>query len=425
MQRPSHREPLCSPIHARTIIAALTIALALTIAIQPASAQTYNVIYNFIGPNDGATPYAGVTLDGAGNLYGTTSAAGHACNGTGGGTVFELARRRGVWLFTPLYYFSGNGSSGCAPTARVVFGPDSALYGTTSTGGPQGGGTVFKLLPPIHVCASPVCLWSQAVLYGFGNQYHDASDPSYGDLVFDHQGNIYGTTILGGGGLCNDETCGTVYKLTPAQGTWTESIICEFQNCGAGYWPYAGVVFDTAGNLYGTTAWGGGGIYELSPNGSGWNSTALYSFLGFSEGWPEGGVILDSAGNLYGTTAGGSGAAGSVFELTHGGATLTVLHSFGTFAGNTPPGPSASLVMDAAGNLYGTTYLVGAHGNGSVFKLSPSNGSWTFTTLHDFTGGVDGGQPWGQLTLDANGNLYGTTTVGGTHNVGVVFEITP
>jgi uncharacterized repeat protein (TIGR03803 family) len=402
---------------------AFLIVFVLVFATCPGFGQTYSVIHSFTG-TDGANPYAGVTLDRAGNLYGTASVGGRPNHQ---GTVYQLTRNRGGWMLATIYDFGGSPSDGATPQARVVFGPGGALYGTTAQGGSGGWGTVFKLLPPVHVCTTPSCPWSETLLYQFGDPHHDAATPSYGDVVFDSHGNLYGTTTLGGGGLCNDQTCGTVYELSPAQGSWTENIICAFSVCTTnGYWPYAGVVFDNAGNLYGTTAWGGGSVYKLSPQGNGWNSETLYYFFGFSEGWPEGGVILDSFGNLYGTTAGGSGAAGSVFKLSsNGGGVPTILHSFGSFGGSTPPGPSANLVMDSAGNLYGTTYLDGAHSQGSVFKLSSSNGLWTLTTLHDFTGGADGGQPWGQLTLDASGNIFGTTTIGGSAGFGVVFEITP
>ena len=197
--------------------------------------------------------------------------------------------------------------------------------------------------------------------------------------------------------------------------------------------PTSSVIFDPEGNLYGTTPRGGppggpvggyGVVYQLTPSGSGWTQNILYLFQNGSDGaYAEGGVIRDQAGNLYGTTLeGGAGGGGTVWELSPsgGGWTLTTLYSFtGTI------GSFASLTMDAAGSLYGTTKQDGALGYGNVFRLTNSGGNWTYTSLHDFTGGSDGGQPYGQVTLDTDGNIYGTAATGGASGNGVVFEIAP
>jgi uncharacterized repeat protein (TIGR03803 family) len=246
-----------------------------------------------------------------------------------------------------------------------------------------------------------------------------------GDIIFDQSGNIYGTTISGGLGI------GVIYELTPSGGGWTETVLyyCG-QGAGDGA-PYGGVILHPSGNLFGTFVYAqpynSGAVYELSRSGSGWKRSMLYQFSGGDDGYePEGGLMLDSAGNLYGTTTGGgSGGGGTVFELTpsNGGWTFKTLYSFPCH--QPCQGPLGKLVMDDAGNLYGTTNGDGAYGKGSVFKLTPSSGGWTYTSLHDFTGGSDGGFPISSLVFDANGNLYGTASDGGSNGAGVVFEITP
>lgn len=240
--------------------------------------------------------------------------------------------------------------------------------------------------------------------------------------MFDPSGNLYGTTQNGGvGGF------GAVYKLTPAGGSWTESVLYSFGDL-QGKFPLAGVIFDNAGNLYGTTSSGGdfgfGTVYQLTNSGSGWTQNTLHSFSGGSDGaFPWGGLLYDNAGHLYGTSSGGNGGAGTVFELTfsNGNWTYRVIHNFN---GNDGQSPVDSLVMDGSGNLYGTAQNGGAFGFGSVFELTPSGGSWIFTSLHDFDGS-DGSNPYGNLTLDSAGDLYGTTFGGGTEGNGTVFEITP
>jgi uncharacterized repeat protein (TIGR03803 family) len=408
---------------------------ALLIVIQPAQAQTYSVLYNFTGGQDGAAPRAGVTLDQAGNLYGTTSAGadlGGNCivDGLEGcGTVFQLKHSNSGWLFNPLYIFDW--SDGASPYARVVFGPDGSLYGTTAYGGHRvddchfrGCGVVFKLQPPATVCKAVLCPWMETVLFVFRYDLGTGGNPYYGDLVFNDSGDTFGTTnysTYGGG---------QVFQLTPSDGGWNLSLLFVFgylSTNGTGTLPDSGVIFDGAGNLYGTTPYGGpyqyGLVYELTPSASGWMEQILYGFQDGSDGGvAAGGVVFDQSGNLYGTTqTGGSGGGGTVYELSpsNGGWTLTTLHSF---AGSL--GSFAVLTMDASGNLYGTTFLDGAYGQGNVFELSPSNGSWIYTSLHDFTGGSDGGRPFGQVTLDANGNLYGTASMGGANGNGVVWEIT-
>jgi len=427
----------------RATTAALVSAILLVLmvfATQSAQAQTFNVLHNFTGEQDGQFPFAGLTMDQAGNLYGTA-----AKGGAGYGTVFKLKRSGSSFLFNPLYSF-GEGNDGAGPTAPVIFGKDGTLYGTTIAGGGSqnggcanflgypGCGTVFNLRPYPTVCKTALCDWNETVLYRFTGG-GDGAGPD-GALLFDQAGIIYGTAPIGGIDSCFGNGCGVVYKLTPSNGGWVQSVLYSFlgNNGGPdGGVPHSGVVFDRAGNLYGTTYVGGNGnqggtVFQLTPSGSGWMENQIYVFQrGNDGGNPLAGVIFDSSGSLYGATISyGTGGGGTAFELTpsDGSWALTILHGF--VGGNECGGPQyGSLVMDQAGNLYGTTYCDGANNAGSVFKLTPSGGTWMYTSLHDFTGSNDGGHPVGGVTLDSNGNLYGTASVGGKYNGGVIWEITP
>jgi len=407
---------------------ALALVFALTlVATKPAQAQMFNIIYTFTGQNDGANPYAGVTMDRRGNLYGTTLAGGSA----GYGAVFELKRSGSDWIVSPLYSFTG-GNDGAQPRARVIIGPDGALYGTTFGGGGAGCagfgcGTVFNLRPPAFSCETAMCPWKETVLYRFTGGT-DGGQP-LGDLVFDQAGNIYGTTQEGGlPHSCGNLGCGVVYELTRSGDSWTESALYQFSGGSDGDIPNGGVVFDHSGNLFGTTLSGGsnnfGTVFQLTPSGSGWTQKVLYSFQDSLDGSePNAGVLFDSSGNLYGTTIfGGAGDGGTVFQLTPSGGNWTLSVVYG-LTGNA--GPFGNLSLDAAGNLYGTTYQDGAYVVGSGFKLTPSQGSWTYTSLHDFTGGNDGQYPLSNLIFDSRGNMYGTAAYGGANGYGVVLEITP
>ena len=406
------------------------------IAMQSAQAQTFDVLFNFQAQT-GFYPTGGVSIDQAGNLYGTTEygGPGSSCF-LGCGTAFKLSRHGSNWIFTPLHNFMGN-SDGGNPTARMVIGPDGSLYGTTSMGGlsgclGSGCGTVFNLRPSQHAPDNILGGWSETVLYSFAGG-NDGGVPESGDLVFDLAGNVYGTTYTGGGSQCLED-CGTVYKLTPSNGNWTEDILHVFGQSGDGDEPYAGVIFDRAGNLYGTTASGGahrqGAVYRLLRSGSSWTEQLLYSFQGGSDGaYPFAGVILDPAGNIYGNTCcNGSNASGTAFELTAGTWAFNLIYSFG--APGTGQGPNGGFVMDASGTIYGTASSGGAYGFGAVFKLTPNGAGWTYTSLHDFCAGgyppcSDGYTPTGNLALDSAGNLYGTTSNGGVAGGGVVWKTTP
>jgi uncharacterized repeat protein (TIGR03803 family) len=411
------------PLFALTLIWALTI-----VALPSAQAQTFSVLHKFTGGPDGYTPYAGVTIDQGGNLYGTTTEYGT----DGGGNVYQLKHKNGGWVLTTLSNLPNYGGGGWLPYGRPVVGPGGAIYVTTFYGGNGfcgefGCGTVSSIRPPQNPCRSITCPWTVTTSYSFSGL--DGNGPELVDPVFDSAGNMYGSTYEGGANYS-----GNVFQLTRSNGQWTGTSIHDFSGSD-GYLPYSSVTLDAQGNVYGTTWMGGpdnaGVVYRLSPSGSGWTYTMLYAFQDTADGTgPVGGVVLDQAGNVYGATAtGGSGEGGTVYELSPsgGGWNFSLLYSF--TASGYDPGPLDTLTLDAAGNLYGTTYGGGAFGYGTVFKLTHNGGSWTYTDLHDFTSGEDGGKPIGGVTLDTSGNLYGTTSVGAggqcSEGCGVVWEITP
>jgi len=420
--------------------AVVIVFVLMVVFIPAAQAQTFQVLHTFTGGADGANPVgAGITMDKTGNLYGAAGYGGLTeprCVFAGScGTVFKMTRKGSGWIFNTLYEFMG-GIDGDVPDAPVAFGPDGVLYGTTFNGGgngcyQDGCGIVYTLKPPPTACKTALCPWTETVLYRFTGG-SDGAQPAFGALTFDQAGNFYGTTSWGG----KYSYYGNVYELTPYNGQWTQNVLYSFTGGNDGGASWSGVIFDASGNLYGTTTEGGydsgGTAFELTPSGQGWALNVLHEFQPSTEGYSAfGNLIFDSSGNLWGTNRyGGAGEAGTVFELTpsNGSWDLTVLHSF---TGSN--GPQAGLVMDQAGNFYGTAVTAGKYAAGSVFKLSPSGGGWTYTVLHDFTGGSDGAQPYGQIVLDSSGNLYGTTFEGGmtggdicgSYGCGVVWEITP
>ncbi len=401
-------------------------------AVALATNGNFKELYTFSGAADGARPDSGVVMDAGGKLYGTAFVGG-----TGYGTVFQLKpQENGGWILSILYTFTG-GADGANPLSRVVFGPDGVLYGNATAGGilnctfegMSGCGVVYKLQPPATFCRAIRCPWTESVLHSFAGT-PDGWQPN-GDPVFDASGNLYGITSDGGRyGICNGSPgCGTVFELTRSE-NWQESVLWNFGEGSDGVLPIGGVVFDSAGNLYGTTYLGGssndGIVYQLTPAGPPWNENILHNYTGESDGFnPYAGVLVDSAGNVYSTTySGGSGGGGTVTEVGPGG--FSLLASFSGNGGQR----FGNLIMDHAGNLYGLTHEDGQYLYGSVFKLTPSNGGWTYTSLHDFTGGSDGAYPRGTLIFDSAGNLYGTAAEGGNTNdcsgagCGVVWEIT-
>ena len=387
-----------------------------------AQAQTYTVLHRFThNTGGGILPDAGLIGDSAGNLYGTTSDGGGPSSF---GVVFKLDKTGE----TVLYRFTG-GADGLGPAARLVRDPAGNLYGTTSRGGTSGYGVVFKL----------DTTGTETVLHSFTGGA-DGAYPGMGGLIRDSAGNLYGTTGFGGNSGCGGSGCGVVFKL---DSTGTETVLHRFRGAeGAdGANPSGALIADSAGNLYGTTEDGGtvgpcrsdpepgcGVVFKLDTTHM---ETVLYSFTGGSDGaQPYAGLIRDSAGNLYGTTENGGlvgcpdgFACGVVFKLDTTG-TEAVLYSFtgGADGGN----PYAGLIRDSAGNFYGSTGNGGTFGHGVVFKLDTTG---TETVLHGFTGGTDGSSPIAGLTRDSAGNLYGTTAAGGSgcqgDGCGVVFRLEP
>ncbi|MGO9518613.1 MAG: choice-of-anchor tandem repeat GloVer-containing protein [Candidatus Korobacteraceae bacterium] len=403
---------------AATAALALAIVFVLTVATSgAANAQSFQVIYNFTGGPDGAQPYAGLVMRGK-SLYGTTFSGNEGSNW---GDVYQLRQVGSGWIFTQLQLFDGTLSAG------VTFGPDGTLYGTSPNNiAGYKYGYIYNLTPGVSaVCVATHCPWVATVLYAFSGG-SDGASPRYGSLIFDQAGNFYGTTSVGG-----SSGNGVVYKMSPSGGGWTEQPMYSFAGTPDGANPYGGLVFDNAGNLYGMTTQGGSGgfgaVFEVSPSGGSFTEKVIYNFQGASDGdYPTAGLIFDNAGNLYGTTSdGGTGGGGTVFELTPSGGSWSYNLIY-SFTGGARCGPWGTLTLDGAGNLYGTTVCDGANNAGNVFELSPSGGGgWTYSSLHDFTGGNDGRRAYGNVTIDPAGNLYGTASRGGTHDNGVIWEYTP
>ena len=398
-----------------------------------AHAQTYTILHTFTGYADGGSPFAGLTQDSAGNFYGTTTYGGRVSSTcpAGCGVVFKLTHSGAGWILNPIYTFQG-GDDGANPFAAVVIASDGTLYGTTGAGGSSGCpsyfyggngcGTVFRLQPQSHACAAFECPWIETVLYRFTGG-SDGATPGFGNLLFDSTGNLYDAATYGGvkGGDCLSLGCGVVYELVRSSQGWTEKVLHSFTAGKDGLAPYSGLIFDSAGNLYGTNY--DGVVYELTPSQSGWSEQNVYAGIVA----PYGGVVFDSAGNLFGGDQfGGENGSGSVYQLTPGsnGWSYNLLFSF-----NYSQGPEDSLVLDSSGNLYGTSYSNSPPSiYGEVFELSPGNGTWNINYLHAFDYD-DGATPVGAVVRDSNGTLFGTTSGGGIEgcyfDCGVVWEITP
>jgi uncharacterized repeat protein (TIGR03803 family) len=408
-----------------------------------ATAQSLSTLHSFAGSPDGAEPLSTVIADSAGNLYGTSQTGGNACGASGCGTVFRLSPAgAGTYNETILHNFAA-GTDGSGPYTQALFADSSGnLYGTTAEGGSGGCawhstcGTVFRLSP-----SKATGTYAETVLWRFGTGT-DGAIPLAG-VIGDNNGNLYGTTVQGGSSTqCGIGGCGTVYKLTPTgTGSYSETVLWSFSGGADGAGPRAGLVIDKSGNLYGTTVAGGGNgctafgvgcgvVYKLMPTATGaYSETVIYSFAGGADGArPNAGLIIDSAGGLYGTTSdGGANYVGAVYKLTPNGTSNyseTVLYSFG---GSPADGghPYAGVVADAAGVLYGTTQYGGGGcvgGCGTVYKLSPTTtGTFDETVLYRFTNSNDGATPFGGLFIDSLGSLYGTTYDGGSSGHGTVF----
>jgi uncharacterized repeat protein (TIGR03803 family) len=330
-------------------------------------------------------------------------------------TLFAVLSISNISAQTVKTLYTWPGGGGGNPEGNLVFDSAGNLYGTTAD---PGGTTVFELTPNSDGAWTFNVLWASA----------GGSDPNNvrPGVIFDASGNLYATSYIGGA-----HGCGAAFKLTKGSGgTWSESNLVDFDCATGGADAVAGMTFDKAGNLYGATtnggAFGHGLIFQLTPNSDGsWTENVIHAFTGGSDGsYPDHeALIFDSSDNLYGSAAhGGEGTCpqfvdtlcGTIFKMSPGtGGTwsFTTLHEFtgGSDGGN----PEATLVFDKSGNLYGTTYNGGTYGYGVAFKLTPhANGKWGETVLHAFKGGGDGTNPIGGLIFDAVGNLYGSTTAG-------------
>lgn len=378
-------------------------ATAIFVVISLAQAQTFTMLHTFTGA-DGANPQSPLIADAAGNLYGTTFYDGKS----GYGIVFKISPNHNV---TVLYSFAGPPDA-ANPSGPLFLDVSGNLYGTAVWGGASNQGAVFKL----------TSAGDETVLYSFAGYPSDGSNPE-GGVIGDPNGNLYGTTDQGGDGAgCGGYIygCGILFELDPAG---HETNLHTFNGEGDGAHPWASLLRDSAGNLYGTTVDGGSGglgtIFKFDAAGT---VTLLHSFVGTDGAYPYGPVIRDSKGNLYGATyEGGTSEVGTVFKLNKSGK-LTVLHNF---AGNSDGAyPPAGLVRDAAGNLYGTTAQSGSSSDfGTVFKVDTANRE---TILHSFTAPRQGMLPEAGLLLDKAGNLFGTTYYGGrpSSNAGTIFKLT-
>ena len=427
-------------------IAVFTAATLVTPALI--QAQTFSVIHSFNGL-DGANPWAGLARDKSGNLYGTTFAGGRgncmtAYGQTGCGTVFQLSKAGAGWALNPLYSFAG-GNDGAGPQlGSLTVAANGTIFGTTVVGGGgscssydlSGCGTVFHLTVPPTICKTAFCPWRESVIYRFQNN-GDGAYP-HGGPIFDNAGNLYGTAG-------DYPSYGDIYQLAPSGSSWVFSVAYAFQG-NDGQIPEGQLIFDSNGNIDGTT-WAGGAdsggtVFQLTHSGSGWTQSHVYSFTGGTDGRnPTAGVVLDPLGNLYGATIyGGENGSGAAFELSPNSWNVTTSYDFsGTCSGTSaPPGVAGELAIDGAGNLYGTTTCGGMYGYGTVFRLAPTQNGWAYTDLHDFSDqNGDGAYPFSNVVLDPDtGNLYGTSYAGGVTNsrcdqaqwagqCGVVWQITP
>jgi hypothetical protein len=402
-----------------------------------APASTEKVIYSFQGGDDGEGP-SDLTMDPEGNLYGTTFLGGEAqgCvyfgnSWSGCGTVYELKRTPYGWKEEILYRFNAKSDNvgGALPAAGVIFDKVGNIYGTTY-GNPNNctQGNVFKLSPDSRSG------WTETVLYTFtcGNGYNPDSD-----LVFDAQGNLFGTAQ------------DVVFELMPqANGTWKEVKLHTFNGAPDGSGLSSGVVLDSSGNIWGTTRSGGTGtceyapstpgcgiVYKLSPTAGGkWNETVVYNFArGRGRAvTPSSGFRLESAGHFFGTSLAGGDGIGSVFELTQSpkGWEQNVLYRFIGY----PDGefPLGQLEMNSDGTVFGVTYRGGKSGYGILFEVpSSKTNERREKVLHAFAGSADGAYPSAGVISDSQGHLYGTTNGGGSgtacgnYGCGTVYEVIP
>jgi uncharacterized repeat protein (TIGR03803 family) len=374
-------------------LAALSLAACIALPSYPAEAKT---IYSFGDAPDGSLPLAPLVSDGHGQFFGTTFYGGPNEQGT----IFRISSRGREKVVHAL-----SGADGSGPAAGLLIDAAGNLYGTAEEGGKGAYGTVFKVSKR----------GSLTVLHPFASG-SDGSMPRSG-LIMDIKGNLYGTTEYGGAG-CSGSGCGTVFMVAP---DGQESVLYAFKGGDDGVEPIAGLVFDSAGNLYGTTRGGGsscdcGTVFKLSPDG---RETIIHAFSGAGDGiQPSGEVIFDGNGNLYGMTlGGGANNYGVVFKISPSGREK-VIHSFDD-NGHDGTSPVGALIRDEQGNFYGCTES-GMFEYGVVFKLRPGGND---KVLYAFTGGNDGGTPQAGLVSDGAGHLFDTARDGGDYGEGVVFRL--
>lgn len=435
--------------HAFTFLAVAAITFSLAV---PSQAQILTTLFAFSGNTTGENPDSALIFDSAGNLYGTTPVGGkqtRTCkNSLGCGMVYELEPGSSGWTEAIVYTFTG-APDGQQPTGAVIADGAGNLYGVTNQGGndsktcwdPNGCGIVYKLSPNANGS------WTESIIYTFtgGN---DGASP-VGPLAIDAAGNLYGATLYGGTHTCGQLGCGVAFELSPSGSSWTETILHDFTGGTDGQNPQAGFAVDASGSLYGSA---GGGIntgctngcavvYKLSSGSSGWNETVIHSFSGGRDGGAvNGSLVFDSVGNLYGTTVtggnpncvlgGDSNNCGVVFKLTpkSGGAWKETSFALDYWNGaQAAPG----VTLDASDNIYAAAISGGDNtctnyfGCGLIFKLTPnSSGGFSDTIIHRFTG-TDGAVPFAKPIFDASGNLYGTAAFLGSGGYGTAYEIKP
>jgi uncharacterized repeat protein (TIGR03803 family) len=320
-----------------------------------------------------------------------------------------------------LYSFTGGNDGGDA-AAGLAFDSQGNLYGTTVVGGGFTCGTVFALAPQ----ATPP--WKETVLHSF-TCYGDGKNP-YGGVAFDSHGNLDGTTVAGGsGGPCASDGCGVVYQLNIRHGR-KETVLHSFTAGNDGFGPGGGVAFDASGDVFGTTPDGGaaseGVVYEVSRSARRWHERVVHTFTGGRDGavGSLGPLLFDGASFFGVTEEGGAHGVGTAFKLSRSGRgwKFTAIYAFK--GGSDAASPYGGLLMDGAGNLFGTTYYGGASGLGTVFELTPARGAYRERVLYSFKGGSDGSFSTSTLVFGGPGDLYGTTSMGGgSCDCGTIFKL--
>ena len=401
------------------LLAATAATLIIVSILAPGAwAVSEKVLHSFTGGDDGYEPHQGLAVDAVGNLYGTTFVGG----AHGAGTVFKLTPNLdGTWTESVLHDFTGRRDGGYVDWGTVAFDPKGNLYGAAYEGGNYGAGVLFRLTP------NGDGTWAKSIVH----QFTGGKDGGWPRTTpyFDAQGTLYGTAAYGG-----SHGCGTVFKIENG----AKSVIHQFMDKPACS-PWVGLTSDSVGNLYGTTrnAVGGcnppnecGTVFELTPAPNGkWTFEVIHRFVGGDDGSDPSvsGLIIDDAGNLYGTTEhAGPYDSGVLFSLTPGENqkwSYRVLHAFNNYSDGSCA--TGHLVRDPVGNIFGTACLGGAYGYGTVYKLTPNlDETWTFSVVYAFSGS-DGANPVGNLLLDEAGDLFGVTASGGSFGAGAVYEIVP